>query len=257
MLSELTEAMIVNGVVLATVLATDLGPARKISKMRLLRPVIAAAVIIPFFVDWPATHGTALAVEIAGVTAGLLCGLAASALMGVYRSPKTGKPVSRAGLPYAIFWTAIIGARAAFSYGSVHWFTAPLVSWGIAHQVSVAALTDGLIFMAIAMILVRTVALGVRASRLPAGPSSRAAPRPPPEAASPGPYARSGRPGARMAPTPPGPQESVCHPGASTGAFRSGRAPVMMERRPRHLRIASLRGRQLAAQDWASGGLPR
>ena len=168
MLSELTEAMIVNGVVLATVLATDLGPARKISKIRLLRPVIAAAVIIPFFVDRPATHGTALAVEIAGVAAGLLCGLAASALMGVYRSPATGKPVSRAGLPYAIFWTAIIGARAVFSYGSVHWFTAPLVSWGIAHQVSVAALTDGLIFMAIAMILVRTVTLGVRASRLPA-----------------------------------------------------------------------------------------
>ena len=186
MLSELTEAMIVNGVVLATVLATDLGPARKISKIRLLRPVIAAAVIIPFFVDRPATHGTALAVEIAGVAAGLLGGLAASALMGVYRSPATGKPVSRAGLPYAIFWTAIIGARAAFSYGSVHWFTAPLVNWGITHQVSVAALTDALIFMAITMILVRTVTLSVRASRLPARPSSRAAPRPPPTAASPG-----------------------------------------------------------------------
>ena len=187
MLSELTEAMIVNGVVLATVLATDLGPARKISKIRLLRPVIAAAVIIPFFVDWPATRGMALAVEIAGVAAGLLCGLAASALMGVYRSPTTGKPVSRAGLPYAIFWTAIIGARAAFSYGSVHWFTAPLVSWGIAHQVSVAALTDGLIFMAIAMILVRTVALGVRASRL----SARALEPRSAQAA-----ARSGQPGA-------------------------------------------------------------
>ena len=165
--SELTEAMIVNGVVLATVLATDLGPARKISKIRLLRPVIAAAVIIPFFVDWPASHGMALAVEIAGVAAGLLAGLAASALMGVYRSPTTGQPVSRAGLPYAIFWTAIIGARAAFSYGSVHWFSVPLVTWGIAHQVSVAALTDGLIFMAITMVLVRTVALGARAHRLP------------------------------------------------------------------------------------------
>jgi len=183
MLSELTEAMIVNGVVLATVLATDLGPARKISKIRLLRPLIAAAVIIPFFVNWPATHGMALAVEIAGVAAGLLGGLAANALMGVYRSPTTGKPVSRAGLPYAIFWSA----RAAFSYGSVHWFTAPLVSWGIAHQVSVAALTDGLIFMAIAMILVRTVALGMRASRLPAQAlEPRSA-----EAA-----ARSGQPGA-------------------------------------------------------------
>ena len=36
-MSELTEAMIINGVVLATVLATDLGPARKIGRGRLLR----------------------------------------------------------------------------------------------------------------------------------------------------------------------------------------------------------------------------
>ena len=107
MFSELTEAMIVNGVVLATVLASDLGPARKIGPMRLLRPVIAAAVIIPLFVDRPVTHGTGLVVEVAGVLAGLLGGLAAAALMGVYRSPDTGKPVSRAGAPYAIFWTVV------------------------------------------------------------------------------------------------------------------------------------------------------
>jgi hypothetical protein len=44
----------------------------------------------------------------------------------------------------------------------------PLVSWAIANQVTVAAITDGLIFMAIAMVLVRTVGLSVRASRLPA-----------------------------------------------------------------------------------------
>jgi len=129
--SPLTEAMIVNGVVLATVLATDLGSARKITRMRLLRPVIAAAVIVPLFVSRPVTHGNGLIVEIAGVIAGLLGGLAAMALMGVYRSPDTGKPVSSAGVPYAVLWTAIIGARAAFSYGAAHWFTAPLVSWAI------------------------------------------------------------------------------------------------------------------------------
>jgi hypothetical protein len=162
MLSELTEAMIVNGVVLATVLASDLGPARKIGSMRLLRPVIAAAVIIPLFVSRPVTHGTGLAVEIAGAIAGLLGGLAAAALMGVYRSPRTGQPVSRAAVPYAIFWVVVIGARAAFSYGAGHWFQGPLVSWAIANQVTVAAITDGLIFMAIAMVLVRTIGLGIR-----------------------------------------------------------------------------------------------
>jgi hypothetical protein len=171
MSSPLTEAMIVNGVVLATVLASDLGPARKIGPMRLARPLIAAAVIIPLFVESPVTHGTGLIVEIGGVLAGLLAGLAAVALMGVYRSPQTGRPVSRAGAPYAILWTVLIGARAAFSYGTVHWFQAPLVSWAIANQVTQAAITDGLIFMAIAMVLVRTGGLAVRASRLPAAPA--------------------------------------------------------------------------------------
>jgi hypothetical protein len=168
-MSQLTEAMIVNAVVLATVLATDLGPARKIGLMRLLRPLIAAAVIIPLFISHPVTHGSGLAVEIAGCVAGLLGGLAATALMRVYRSPSAGRPVSSAGVPYAIFWTVVVGARAAFSYGAAHWFTAQIVSWAVANRVTEAAITDGLIFMAVVMILVRTVGLGARASRLPAG----------------------------------------------------------------------------------------
>jgi hypothetical protein len=177
MLSQLTEAMIVNGVVLATVLASDLGPARKIGRMRLLRPVIAAAVIVPVFVRSPATSGSSLAVEIAGIAAGILGGLAAAALMRVYRSPRTGAPVSSAGWPYALFWAVVIGARAVLSYGAAHWFTASIVAWCIASQVSEAAITDGLIFMAITMIIVRTAGLRVRAARV-REPASASAPHP-------------------------------------------------------------------------------
>jgi len=166
MISPLTEAMVVNGVVLATVLASDLGKARKINRMRLLRPVIAAAVIIPIFIQSPVTHGNGLVVEVAGVAAGLLGGLVAAALMRVYRNPATGKPASQAGWPYAAFWIAVVGARAAFSWGAAHWFTASIVSWCIAHQVSQAAITDGLIFMAIVMVIARSVGLGARAGRL-------------------------------------------------------------------------------------------
>jgi hypothetical protein len=166
-MSQLTEAMIVNAVVLAAVLASDLGPARNIGPMRLLRPLVAAAVIIPLFVSTPVTHGSGLAVELAGCVAGLLGGLAAAALIKVYRSPATGKPVSRAGAPYAIFWIVVVGARAAFSYGAGHWFTAQIVSWAVANRVTEAAITDGLIFMAVMMILVRAIGLGARASRLP------------------------------------------------------------------------------------------
>lgn len=174
MLSPLTEAMIVNAVVLVTVLATDLGPARKIGPMRLLRPVIAAAVIVPLFVESPVTHGNGLLVEVAGIVAGVLCGLIATMLLRVYRSPRTGRPASSAGWPYAAFWTVIIAARAAFTYGAAHWFSSSLVSWAIANQVSQAAITDGMIFMAIAMVLIRTAGLRVRVSRLPEAAPAKA-----------------------------------------------------------------------------------
>ena len=166
MLSELTQAMIVNASVLAAVLHSDLGRARKIGPMRILRPLLIAGAIIPLFIDSPVTHGTGLSLELIGVAAGLLGGLAALALMRVHRSPSTGKPVSRAGGPYALLWTLVIGARAAFSYGSYHWFPSQLDHWCAAHQVTGAAITDGLIFMAVAMLLTRTIGLGLRASRL-------------------------------------------------------------------------------------------
>ncbi|HKD88242.1 MAG TPA: hypothetical protein VKB62_06885 [Streptosporangiaceae bacterium] len=170
-MSPLTDAMIINGLVLIATLEGDLGPHRKISPVRILRPLITVALVVPLFVDQPVTHGNGLLVELAGIAAGLMCGLVVTTLMHVYRSPKTGKPVSAAGFPYLIVWTLIVGARAAFSYGAVHWFPATLAQWCVTHQVTAAAITDGLIFMAITMVLVRTLGLFGRASRLPAAPA--------------------------------------------------------------------------------------
>ena len=169
-MSPLTEAMVINGAVLFATLESDLGPHRKISWFRILRAPLVVALVIPLFLDRPVTHGNGLLVELAGVAAGLLGGLVVSTLMRVYRSPKTGKPVSAAGLPYAIAWTVVVGARAAFSYGGVHWFPAQLTQWCLVHQVSLPAITDGLIVMAITMVLVRTAGLAARATRLPSAP---------------------------------------------------------------------------------------
>ena len=170
-MSPLTEAMIINGAVLVSVLEGDLGPHRKIGRFRILRPLVTIALVVPLFLERPVTHGNGLLVELAGLAAGVLCGLVITALMRVYRSARTGKPVSAAGFPYAVVWTLVVGARAAFSYGASNWFPAQLAQWAIAHQVTAAAITDGLIFMAIAMVLIRTLGLYTRATRLPATPA--------------------------------------------------------------------------------------
>jgi hypothetical protein len=166
MFSELAQAEIVNGAVLIATLHNDLGTHRKIGRLRLISPAVIAAGIVPLFIDPVVTHGSGLAIEVAGTAAGVLGGLAALALISIYRSPRTGKPTSRATWPYALLWTLVIGARATFSYGATHWFPVQLAQWCAAHQVTSAAITNGLIFMAVTMLLTRTLGLGVRAAAL-------------------------------------------------------------------------------------------
>jgi hypothetical protein len=161
-------ALIVDAVLLAAVLEADLGRNRKIGKFRLLRPLGIAAGIIPLYLKAVTTHGNGFTLEIALGAAGILLGLVATSLMSVHSSPSTGKPVSRAGTGYAALWTVVIGARAAFSYGSNHWFSSQLGHWMVRNTVTANAITDALIFMAIAMLLTRTIALASRAKHVPA-----------------------------------------------------------------------------------------
>lgn len=162
----LTNALIVNGLILFAVLEADLGPARKLSRFRMLRPLLLSATIVPMFLEAVATHGAGLALEIGGGVAGVLLGLAAVSLMSVRRETATGRLVSRASAAYAALWIVVIAARSCFSVGAVHWFNGPLTTWMINHQVTGAAITDTLITMAVAMTLTRTLGLAVRANQV-------------------------------------------------------------------------------------------
>ena len=164
-MSSLDQAMLINAAVLFAVLEADLGPHRKVSAFRVLRPVLLAGAIVPLYMKNVATRGTGLGLELVACLAGVLCGLGAAALLRVYRSPRTGRPVTAAGACYAALWVVVIGARAAFSYGSVHWFGPQLGHWMARNSVTADALTDALIVMALAMTLTRTLALAGRSAK--------------------------------------------------------------------------------------------
>jgi hypothetical protein len=92
-------------------------------------------------------------------------GLIAAARMRVTRDAKSGNVISVAGASYTAVWVLVSGARLLFDYGSNHLFASQLVQWGMTYQVTVAALTDILIFFSVAMLLGRTGSLALRAGR--------------------------------------------------------------------------------------------
>jgi hypothetical protein len=156
-----TSALILSAAILIGVFISDLGR-RKVGIHRLLRPLLIAGSAGALYLTGFATGGAGLAIELAGIGAGAALGLLVARLMRVESDPCSGVTVSQAGAGYALLWTAVVGARLAFIYGSQHWFSAELGSWMLAHHVSADALTDALVLMALAMTTTRTLSLLIR-----------------------------------------------------------------------------------------------
>jgi hypothetical protein len=151
--------LIVNFAVLFAVLESDLGT-RKVSTLRIFRPMLLGMGLVPLFIQHPATNGSGEALELALTGLGILLGIVASTrLMRIDYDEGKDRIVSRAGLAYGLFWATIIAARILFVYGANHWYTAQLVHWLSTNGISADALTDSLIFMAIAMAVSRSLRL--------------------------------------------------------------------------------------------------
>ncbi len=156
-----TDVLIINLAVLFAVLEADLGR-RKVTAFRILRPVLLAAGIVPLLISHPSTSGNGEVLELALTGLGILLGIAAAGgLMKVSYDTSTRQAVSTSGAAYGIFWTVVIGARLLFTYGANHWYASQLGHWMATNAITVDALTDALIFMALAMAITRSIRLAV------------------------------------------------------------------------------------------------
>lgn len=161
--------LIPNLVILVTVLLSDYGR-HPVTTVRLVRPFIAAAVIVPFFFKGVQGSGNGLLLEVAGAAAGLVLGVLAASLLRVSRDPATGRAATAGGNAYALFWIVIVAARLYFTYGAQHVFGPQLGQWLYASHITVDGLTAALIFFSVAMLLGRTGALAVRVRQVSTRP---------------------------------------------------------------------------------------
>jgi hypothetical protein len=150
-------------VIPVAVLLVDYGR-RRLTTMRILRPFIATAIVVPFVMPSFDSGGRGLLLEAAGIGAGVLLGLLAGAAMRVERDSATSAAMTVAGAPYLAIWVAVALARLAFAYEAEHsaGFATALGGFLASNHISSAALADAIMFLGFAMLIVQRGTLVAR-----------------------------------------------------------------------------------------------
>ncbi|MER5358612.1 hypothetical protein [Streptomyces sp. NPDC002785] len=164
-LSQFVTALIASGTILIIILATDIGR-RQITTMRMVRSVLAVAVIIAIFVHSFPTVGNDVSFQCVGIGIGVIAGLIAGALLPAYRH-ESGQIYTIGGIGYALVWVVLSSGRVLFAYGAEHWFTADLVRFSIDYKISGPdTYANAFVFMSLAMVLTRTAVLLTKMRKL-------------------------------------------------------------------------------------------
>ncbi|WP_328731602.1 hypothetical protein OHT20_14160 [Streptomyces caniferus] len=157
-LSQFATALIASATILTIILATDLG-CRRVTNMRMLRSVIAVAIIIAIFVRSFPTSGNAPSFQLIGLGVGVICGLIAGVLLPAHRGAD-GRIYTTGGWGYALVWIVLSSARVLFAYGAEHWFSEGLIRFSIENELSGPDVyANAFVFMSLAMVLTRTAVL--------------------------------------------------------------------------------------------------
>jgi hypothetical protein len=164
-MSGFQTTLVVSGTVLVVILTSDLGR-RRVTAMRLIRPLIAVGIVMAVFFHSLQLAGNDLSLQLVGVGIGAILGLTAGAMLPAHMD-SSGQVYTRAGVLYALFWIAMSGARVAFVYGIEHWFTAAIITFSIKYRISGPEVyANSLVLMALATVLARTAVVMNRRRRL-------------------------------------------------------------------------------------------
>ncbi|MER7660650.1 hypothetical protein [Streptomyces sp. NPDC096193] len=131
-----------------------------------LLPVVAVAAAAVYYLRSFPTQGHDVQLDLVGVLAGAVLGVACGATTGVHRG-SDGIALARAGVVVALLWIVGMNSRAGFEYWATHSGSTTIAQISRDNLITgSAAWTAALLLMALAQVLSRLAVVRIKARRI-------------------------------------------------------------------------------------------